>query len=109
MLKKFIIERNIPGVGRSSEEQMREMAQKSNSVLADLGPSVQWRESYVTDDKIYCVYMAENKDLVKEHAKKAGFPADKISEVSAVMDPTFEGPEKFRKMTKENVTQSHLS
>ncbi|MDD4975794.1 MAG: DUF4242 domain-containing protein [Bacteriovorax sp.] len=109
MLKKFIIERNIPGVGRSSEEQMREMAQKSNSVIAQLGTGIQWRESYVTDDKIYCVYMAENKDLVKEHAKKAGFPADKISEINVVMDPTSEGQERFKPMTKENITQTHMS
>lgn len=107
-MKKFVIERNIPKVGASSEEQMRAMAQKSNSVLAQLGPGVQWRESYVTDDKIYCVYIAENKDLVKEHARLAGFPADKISEVSTVLDPTSEGSSRLPTKTKESVTQSHV-
>ncbi|MGZ3787363.1 MAG: DUF4242 domain-containing protein [Bacteriovorax sp.] len=109
MLKKFIIERNIPGVGGSSEEQVREMTRKSNSVLAKLGPSVQWRESYVTDDKIYCVYMAENKDLIKEHARLAGFPADKINEINVVIDPTSEGHERFEAMTKEKIKETHLS
>jgi hypothetical protein len=88
MLKKFIIERNVPGVGGSTVDQARVMARKSNEVLAKLGSNkIQWNQSYVTDDKIFCVYDAESKDLIKEHARLSGFPADIITEVESVMTP----------------------
>lgn len=107
MLKKFIIERDAPGIGSSTAEQIQQMAIKSNDVLAKLGPKILWRESFLTDDKLYCVYMAESKDLVKEHARLGGFPADKISEVKMVMDPTTEGVGKSQLKSKENASQIH--
>lgn len=107
MLKKYIIERNVPGAGASSAEQVQQMTAKSNSVLAKLGPKIQWRESYVTDDKIFCVYMAENKELIKEHARLAGFPADKITEVKMVMDPTSENLENYQSSAKESTSEIH--
>jgi hypothetical protein len=87
-MKRFIIERDMPGIGTAQREQFREAAQKSNAVLAQLAPDVQWIESYVTDDKIYCVYMANNESFVRRHAEMSGFPANKISEVRRVLDPT---------------------
>ena len=108
MLEKFIIERSIPGVGKSSPEQINEMASKSNEVLAQLGPKIHWRESYVTEDKIFCVYMAENQDLIQEHARIGGFRADKITEVKTVMDPTTGSQEGFRAMTKEEGASKEL-
>ena len=90
-MKRYVIERDMPGVGTMEREQFREAAQKSNSVLANLAPDVQWIESYVTPDKIYCVYMAKDEAVVKKHAELAGFPADKISEVKRVIDPTTAG------------------
>ena len=109
MLKKFIIERNVPGVGASSPEQIQQMTSKSNSVLAKLGPKIQWRESYVTADKIYCVYMAENKEIVKEHARLGGFPADSIAEVKTVMDPTSEGVERLQTQTQTKGNASQIN
>jgi hypothetical protein len=102
MLKKFIIERTIPGVGGRSPEQIRELASKSNSVLAQLGPKIQWKESYVTDDKIFSVYIAENQELIKEHARIGGFPVDKITEVKMVMDPTTDNQETYKIREKQN-------
>jgi hypothetical protein len=90
MLKKFLIERNVAGVGQSSSEDYKKMAGSSNDVFRDLGPDIQWRESYITDDKIYCVYLAKDENIIREHAKQAGIPADKISEVKAILDPTSE-------------------
>ena len=90
-MKRYVIERDMPGVGTMEREQFREAAQKSNSVLANLAPDVQWIKSYVTPDKIYCVYMAKDEAVVKKHADLAGFPADKISEVKRVIDPTTAG------------------
>jgi hypothetical protein len=87
-MKRFVIERDMPGVGTLAREQMREAAQKSNSVLHDLGPDIQWVESFVTPDKIYCVYVATDDALVRKHAELSGFPANKISEVKRVIDPT---------------------
>jgi hypothetical protein len=87
-MKRYVIEREMPGVGTLAREQMREAAQKSNSVLHDLGPDIQWVESYVTPDKIYCVYVAKDEALVRKHAQISGFPADKVSEVKRVIDPT---------------------
>ena len=87
-MKRFVIERDMPGVGTLEREQMREAAQKSNSVLQQLGPDIQWVQSYVTSDKIYCVYLAKDEKLIREHAKISGFPANKVSEVRRVIDPT---------------------
>lgn len=87
-MPKFVIERELPGVGKLSAEERKAVAQKSNGVLQRLGPQIQWVESYFTDDKIYCVYVAPSADLIKKHAAEGGFPANKISEVRATVDPT---------------------
>jgi cell division inhibitor SulA len=87
-MPKFVIEREIPGVGSMSPEQLRAISQKSCSVLQNLGPQIQWLQSYVTGDKIYCIYIAANEQLVREHASQGGFPANRILEVKAVIDPT---------------------
>ena len=87
-MPKFVIERDMPGVGKSSPMDLKGAAQKSCDVLRELGPRVQWQQSYVTDDKIYCVYFAESEADVREHAQKAGFPANRISTVRAVIDPS---------------------
>jgi len=87
-MPKFVIERELPGAGRLSASELQGVAEKSNGVLRDLGPQIQWVESYVTDDKIYCVYVAPNADMIREHAKRGGFPANKISEVKTSIDPT---------------------
>ncbi len=87
-MPKFVIERNLPGVGKLSPEELQSISQKSCEVLRELGPQINWVQSYVTDDKIYCVYVAPNAELIREHAQKGGFPADQISEVRSVIDPT---------------------
>ena len=87
-MPKYVIEREIPGVGKLSTAELRGVSQKSCGVLQELGPAIQWVESYVTDDKIYCVYVAPNEAMVREHATKGGFPANKISAVRRVIDPT---------------------
>jgi cell division inhibitor SulA len=86
-MPKFIIEREIPGAGTLSERDLKAASQKSCKVLRDL-PEVQWQQSYVTGDKLYCVYIAPNEELIREHAKQSGFPANRISQVCAVIDPT---------------------
>ena len=87
-MPKYVIEREIPGVGKLSAAELRGISQKSCGVLQGLGPTIQWVESYVTDDKIYCVYVAPNEAMVREHASKGGFPANRISAVRRVIDPT---------------------
>jgi len=87
-MPKYVIERELPGAGKLSEEQLQGISQKSCGVLKNLGPQIQWVQSYVTDDKIYCVYIAPNADMVREHAKQGGFPANRVSEVRAIIDPT---------------------
>ena len=87
-MPKYVIEREIPGAGNLSKEELTGISQKSCSVLHALGPQIQWVESYVTGDKIYCVYIAPNEETVREHAKRGGFPANRISEVKTVIDPT---------------------
>ena len=87
-MPKFVIEREIPGAGKLSPEQLQGISQKSCGVLKNLGPQIQWVESYVTDNKIYCVYIAPSEALVKEHARQGGFPANVISEVRRMIDPT---------------------
>ena len=83
-----MIEREIPAAGNLTGEQLRGISQKSCSVLQALGPQIQWVESYVTDDKVYCVYIAPNEAMVREHAKQGGFPANRVSEVKRMIDPT---------------------
>ena len=89
-LRKFIIERDIPKVGTLEREQLRGAAAKSNEVLRQLGPDIQWQESYVTDDKTFCVYLAKDEGIIRKHAEISGFPATKITEVSKMIDPTTE-------------------
>jgi hypothetical protein len=89
-LRKFIIERDIPSVGSLEREQLRGAAARSNGVLRQLGPDIQWVESYVAADKTFCVYLAKNEDIIREHAKLSGFPATKITEVRKMIDPTTE-------------------
>ena len=88
MLNRYIIERKIPGVGEGSKQDFINMAEKSNKVLTSLGPKIQWVQSFVTEDKVYCEYLAENESVVREHAKLGGFPADSIAKVNHVCDPT---------------------
>lgn len=90
-MQKYVIEREIPGAGNLSAQQLQAISQKSCGVLKELGPQVQWVESYVTDDKVYCVYIATNEDIVREHAKRGGFPANRISQVRTIIDPTTAG------------------
>jgi hypothetical protein len=87
-VKRFVIEREMPAVGTLEREQMRAAAEKSNSVLRELGPEIQWVESHVTQDKIYCVYLARDAALIRKHAEMSGFPANRISEVKRTIDPT---------------------
>ena len=87
-MPKYVIERDIPGSGNVTREQVLAISQKSCSVLNNLGPKIQWLHSYVTADKIYCVYIAPSEEMVREHAKQGGFPANRISEVRLVIDPT---------------------
>ena len=87
-MPKYVIERDIPGAGKLSAQDLQAISQKSCSVLSGLGPQIQWLQSYVTDDKIYCVYIAPNAEIVREHARQGGFPANRISEVRTVIDPT---------------------
>lgn len=91
-MPNFVIEREIPGVGQLSREQLQAISQKSCQVLGDLGPRIQWVHSYVTADKIYCVYRAPDADIIREHALRGGFPANKIEEVFAMIDPVTAEP-----------------
>ncbi|TFB44115.1 DUF4242 domain-containing protein [Pseudomonas sp. F01002] len=86
-MPKFVIEREIPGAGTLSERDLKAASQKSCKTLRDL-PEVQWQQSYVTGDKLYCVYIEPNEELIKEHARQSGFPANRISQVTAIIDPT---------------------
>jgi len=87
VMKTYLIEREIPGAGLLTAQQLKEISQKSCSVLQEMGPEIQWLQSYVTEDKIYCLYRAENKEIIMEHANKGGFPANKISELSTQISP----------------------
>lgn len=91
-MPRYVIERNLPGAGALTAAQLRDISAKSNGVIRELGPDVQWVQSYVTADKIYCVYLAANEDLVREHARCGGFPADAVSEVTTVIDPLTGAP-----------------
>lgn len=90
-MPKYLIEREIPGAGKLSQQQLQGISQKSCSVLNKIGPQIQWLHSYVTDDKVYCVYIAPSEVLIREHAKQGGFPANRISEVKTIIDPTTGG------------------
>jgi len=87
-MPKYVIEREIPGAGNLSLQELKAISQKSCSVLSGLGPQIQWVQSFVVENKIYCTYIAPNKEMVLEHAKQGGFPANSVSEVKAVIDPT---------------------
>ena len=87
-MPKYIIEREVPGAGSLSQEELHGISMTSCNVLQEMGPHIQWQESYVTQDKIYCVYIAENEEMVREHAQKGGFPANVVNRVSTVIDPT---------------------
>jgi hypothetical protein len=87
-MPKYVIEREIPGAGKFTPRELQGISQKSCGVLKNLGPQIQWVESYVTDNKIYCIYIAADEELVREHAKQGGFPANSIAEVRRMIDPT---------------------
>jgi len=87
-MPKYVIERDIPGIGKVTPQEVVAISQKSCSVLKNLGPQIQWVHSYVTDDKIYCIYNAPNEAMVREHATKGGFPANQVSQVRTIIDPT---------------------
>ncbi len=87
-MPKFVIERDLPGAGKLTPEELKGVSQKSCDVLKNLGPEINWVQSYVTDDKIYCIYIAPNAEMIREHAKQGGFPANRISEVKSGIDPT---------------------
>ncbi len=87
-MPKYVIEREIPGAGKLSDQELQALSQKSCGVLSQMGSQIQWLESYVTDDKLYCVYIAPNEEMVREHARQGGFPANRVSAVKSVIDPT---------------------
>lgn len=86
-MPRYLIEREIPGAGTLSAGELKAISQKSCSVLESMGPQIQWQQSYVTGDKVYCVYIAPNEAMVREHAKQGGFPANRVSEVTTIIDP----------------------
>jgi uncharacterized protein DUF4242 len=87
-MPKYVIERDIPGAGKLSKAELKAISQKSCGVLSKMGPQIQWHHSYVTGDKIYCVYIAPNEQAVREHAQQGGFPANRVSQITTVIDPT---------------------
>ncbi len=87
-MPKYVIEREIPGAGKLSAQELQAISQKSCGVLNQMGPQIQWVQSYVTDDKLYCVYIAPNEEMVREHARQGGFPANRVSAIREVIDPT---------------------
>jgi hypothetical protein len=87
-MKKYVIERDIPKIGTLERQQLKEAASKSNKVLAQLGPDIQWQESFITADKMFCVYLAKDESIIQEHAEISGFPASKVTEISKTIDPT---------------------
>ena len=89
-MRKFIIERELPAIGSAERQALREAAQKSNATLKELGPDIQWVESYVANDKTFCVYLAKDEEIIRKHAEISGFPASKITEVRKMIDPTTE-------------------
>lgn len=87
-MPKYVIERDIPGAGKLSAQELKAISQKSCSVLGEMGPQIQWLQSYVTGDKVYCVYIAPSEKAIREHAERGGFPANRVSQVTTVIDPT---------------------
>lgn len=87
-MPQYVIERDIPGAGKLSAQELKAVSQKSCSVLDSMGPKIQWLKSYVTADKLYCVYIAPNEEMIREHARIGGFPANRVSAVSTIIDPT---------------------
>ncbi|MCB9078888.1 MAG: DUF4242 domain-containing protein [Anaerolineaceae bacterium] len=87
-MPKYIIERTIPQAGQLSAQELQAISQQSNSVLSEMGPQIQWVQSFVTDDRIYCVYIAPDAEMVREHARRGGFPADQVSTIRQMIDPT---------------------
>lgn len=87
-MPKYVIERVVPGAGKLTPAELKALSQRSCSVLNELGPQIQWIQSYVTDNKLYCVYVAPNEEMVHEHARRGGFPANHVSQVKAIIDPT---------------------
>ena len=87
-MPKFVVEREIPGAGNMSPQDLQRAAQKSNAVLHQLGPDIQWVDSYIAGDKIYCIYISPSEELIKKHSELSGFPANKITRVTAIIDPT---------------------
>ena len=92
-MPKFVIEREVPGVGQRNKEELRKLSQASCSVLKDMGPRIQWLYSFVTDDKLYCVYIAPDEEAVREHARRGGCPANRVSRLRAMIDPTTAEPD----------------
>lgn len=87
-MKRFMIERNLPGAGNLTAEELKSISKTSCDVLSKMGPQIQWSQSYVSDDKIYCIYTAANEELIFEHAERGGFPANSVSEIASIIDPT---------------------
>jgi hypothetical protein len=87
-MPKYVIEREIPGAGKLSAAELKAISQTSCNVLREMGSEIQWLQSYVTDDKLYCIYIAPNEEMVREHAKQGGFPANSVSQVATIIDPT---------------------
>lgn len=87
-MPKYVIERDIPGAGKLSPQELKAISQKSCGVLSNMGPQIQWLQSYVTGDRIYCIYIAPDEEMVRKHAEEGGFPANRVSEVASVIDPT---------------------
>lgn len=87
-MPKYVIERELPGAGQLSQSELQGVAQTSCNVLRSMGPEIQWIQSYVTGDKIFCIYIAPNEEMIREHAKQGGFPANRVSEIKSVIDPT---------------------
>lgn len=86
-MPKYVIERELPGAGKLTQDELHAISQKSCSVLREMGPEIQWIQSYVSDDKVYCVYYAPNEDLLREHAQRGGFPVNRVAQVRSVIDP----------------------
>jgi hypothetical protein len=87
-MPKYVIERDLPGAGKLSADELKSISQKSNKIISELGPELRWLTSYVTEDKLYCVYVAPDEDMIEEHARCGGFPANRITKVAAVIDPS---------------------
>ena len=87
-MPKYVIERDLPGAGKLSAEDLKTISQKSNKIISELGPEISWITSYVAEDKLYCIYVAPDEDIIEEHARCGGFPANRITKVSAVIDPS---------------------